>query len=215
MRRTITALLGLCLLMVSLGAVQAATEGEDYERLRRQNLAEPGTDRVEVVEVFWYGCPHCYTLEPMVAEWLERRGDEVNFVRVPATLNRNWEPHARAFYVAQALDVFEQAHPALFRALHEENKRLDDRKSLAKFFTQFGVEPKAFNEAWDAFGTQTRLRRDQGLIKKYRLFGVPAMVVDGQYLVTIDKAGSYPRMLEIVDELIAQAQPAAAAASAD
>lgn len=215
MRRTIAALLGLCLLMVSLGAAQAATEGQDYERLRRQNLAEPGADRVEVVEVFWYGCPHCYTLEPMVAEWLERRGDEVNFVRVPATLNRNWEPHARAFYVAQALDVFEQAHPALFRALHEENKRLDDRKSLAKFFTQFGVEPKAFNEAWDAFGTQTRLRRDQGLIKKYRLFGVPAMVVDGQYLVTIDKAGSYPRMLEIVDELIAQAQPAAAAASAD
>ncbi len=186
-----------------LAMVQAAdppapppfTEGKDYVLL--SNPSPPATPgKVEVIEFFSYTCPHCYNLEPAAREWLKRKPDQVAFVRIAVSFSANWEPSARAYYAAEALGVLDKIHPRLFEAIHQNPRmNLDE---LAAFFATQGVDQDEFRKAYQSFHTETQLRRGNQLAQRYKVNGVPSVIVNGKYDVRS------PRMFEAVDFLIAQ-----------
>ncbi len=171
-------------------------EGKDYVRL--PSPVPPATpDKVEVVEMFWYGCPHCYELEPVTQEWLKRKPENVTFTRIPVAFGASWESGARAYYAAEALGVLDKLHPLLFDAFHQRRK-LNTEDELAVFFAEHGVDQEAFRKAFKSFQTETQLRRGNQLAQRYGVKGVPAVIVNGKYDVRS------PRIFEVVDFLIAQ-----------
>mgnify|MGYP001317746810 CR=1 FL=1 len=171
-------------------------EGKDYVRLPTPvPLATP--DKVEVVEMFWYGCPHCYELEPVTQEWLKRKPENVTFTRIPVAFGASWESGARAYYAAEALGVLDKLHQLLFDAFHQRRK-LNTEDELAAFFAEHGVDQEAFRKAYTSFQTETQLRRGNQLAQRYGVKGVPAVIVNGQYDVRS------PRVFEVVDFLIAR-----------
>ncbi len=191
----------LSLAVANVNAADSSTplpfqEGKDYVRL--PTAVPPATpDKPEVVELFWYGCPHCYELEPTVREWLKRKPDGVVFVRIPVAFGANWEPGARAYYAAETLGVLDKIHQPLFDAMHHR-RPLATEDELAVFFAEHGVDQEAFRKAYQSFQTETQLRRGNQMAQRYGVRGVPAVIVNGQYDVRS------PRMFEVVDFLIAQ-----------
>lgn len=179
----------------------AFQEGTDYRLLPTPVPTTTG-DKVEVVELFWYGCPHCFKLEPVIEEWLKTKPDNAVLVRLPAVLGPNWQPQARAYYVAEQLGVLDKIHRPLFDAMHVQKRPLATPEQLADFFAEQGVDRAAFLDAYKSFAVETRLKRAEQLVRRYGIHGVPALVVNGKYLVDSERAGSLERMLQIVNYLI-------------
>lgn len=185
-------------------AVHAAEfqEGTHYQRLSSP-VPTAADDKVEVVEVFWYGCPHCYRLEPEIETWLENKPDNVAFIRLPHTLGRRiGELHARAYYVAEILGVLDRIHKPLFDAIHAEGRAINTPEQLAEFFIEHGVDREAFDKTFDSFELHAKFNRGQQLMKQYRITGVPAMVVDGKYVTNATLAGSEEKIFEVIDYLV-------------
>ncbi|MGI9265669.1 MAG: DsbA family protein [Gammaproteobacteria bacterium] len=162
---------------------------------------DPG--KVEVLEIFWYGCPHCYTLEPHMQEWVKNKMPaNAEFVQIPAALNRGWQVHARAFYTAEALGRLDEMHEGMFKAVNVDRNPLNTEDQLVEFFGNYGVSKEEFLEAFNSFAVQTKLRRADSLVRRYRITGVPAVVVNGKYVTGADVAGGVPELFEVVDFLI-------------
>ena len=130
-------------------------DGTHYRTLPVAQPTSAAPDKVEVVEVFWYGCPHCYTLEPHIKAWKADMPANAQFVRMPASLNRGWQIHARVFYTAEALGILDEVHEELFREIHGNGKRLDTQEALIDFFGRYGVSEEQFTETFDSFAVQT------------------------------------------------------------
>jgi thiol:disulfide interchange protein DsbA len=173
-----------------------------------QPTQTPG--KVEVVELFTYGCPHCYELEGPLKQWLARKPDYVAFTRMPAVFgnNRLWLVHAQAYYTADALGVLGRVHPAIFEAIHERRRPLDTRERLRTFFQEHGVAEADFDRAWDSFGVQSRIRQAASLTERYGIDGVPAVVVNGKYRTSGSLTGSFANLLRVIDTLAAQERAA-------
>jgi thiol:disulfide interchange protein DsbA len=162
---------------------------------------EPGA--VEVLEVFWYGCPHCYSLEPHIQAWLKNGiPPQAEFRRMPAALNPSWQILARAYYTAEALGVLEQAHGDLFREFHVNRNPLNTPELLAAFFARYGISEEDFNAAFNSFAVQTKLRRADALTRRYRITGVPSIVVNGKYVTGASEAGGVNELFEVVNFLV-------------
>lgn len=177
--------------------------GVHYERLSPTQPTSSNPDQVEVCEVFWYGCPHCNALDPMIEQWRNQQPDYVHFVRVPALWNPTLQIHARMFYTAQELGKGEEMHAAFFREIHERGNLLDTEAAIQAFFGQFGVDAAAFKTAWDSVAVNAKLQRADELNRRYRINSVPTMVVNGKYTTDGPMAGSYEALLALVDELVA------------
>jgi thiol:disulfide interchange protein DsbA len=168
--------------------------------------------KVEVLEFFWYGCPHCYTLEPHMDEWKKRKPENVELRLVPAPLNPGWTPHTQFFYAAEALGVVDKLHKPLFDAMHKEKRKIYDKNALIDFAAEQGVDKKAFTDAWNSFGVFVKVQQAKKLGNRYHLSGVPAVAINGKYKTSASLAGNYQNMIKIIDELIqAESAPATAA----
>lgn len=176
-------------------------EGVDYQLIKP---AQPTDDpnRVEVVEIFWYGCPHCYHFEPALEPWVTSIPKDVNFYRLPAVFNDEWEVHARAYFTADILDVLNKSHTALFHAMHAEKEVINTVEKLAAFYVQYGVDEELFKKTYNSFVVNTKVARAKDMVQRYGVEGVPAMVVEGKYLITGSMAKSYQNMLKIIDFLV-------------
>ncbi len=161
-------------------------------------------DKIEVTEVFWYGCGHCFTFEPLVHKWADSLPEDVDFQRSPAMWNILMETHARAFYTAKALGVLEQLHQPLFNALNIERKRLADEDELAEFFAGHGVDKTKFEKAYNSFGVSSQVKQANSRARSYKITGTPEMVVNGKYRITAKMAGGQAGMLKVADFLIAK-----------
>ena len=177
--------------------------GVHYERLSPTQPTSSNPDQVEVAEVFWYGCPHCNALDPMIEQWRKQQPDYVNFVRVPALWNPTLQIHARMFYTAQELGKGEEMHTAFFREIHERGNMLDTEAKIQEFFGRFGVDAAAFKTAWDSVAVNAKLQRADELNRRYRISSVPTIVVNGKYTTDGPMAGSYEALLALTDELVA------------
>lgn len=170
--------------------------GKDYIVL--DNPEKISGDNIIVREFFWYGCPHCYTLDPHLQKWAKTKADDVVFLHSPAALNPVWEASARGFYTAQLLGYESQMHEKLFDAIHKDNKRLFDQNSLSKWYASQGVDQKKFNSLYNSFAVSTKVARSKAGAKRYQLTGVPAVVVHGKYVVQ----GEDTKVPKVVDYLV-------------
>ncbi len=160
--------------------------------------------RVEVIEFFWYGCPHCYDAEPRVTSWLKKQPAEVEFVRMPAIFNPRWAVLGRAYYAMQHLKLGDKEHRALFDAIHRDRRNLNDEASLTEFFATLGVPAETFRAAFNDFDVDGKVRRANQMTASYGLEGVPAFIVNGKYRIDGTTAGSEAGMFEALDQLVAQ-----------
>jgi thiol:disulfide interchange protein DsbA len=168
------------------------------------------SNKIEVVEIFWYGCPHCYNFEPLVVQWQKNQQDDVDFWSSPAMWSNTMKLHAQAFYTAQALDVADKLHMPLFTTLIVERKPLSSEAQIQALFTDYGVEAEAFSKAFNSFGVSSQVRQADARARSYQITGTPEMVVNGKYRVTASKAGSQAKMLEVVDYLVSKERAAMA-----
>lgn len=156
--------------------------GKDYTVVANPTKIEvPG--KIEVREFFWYGCPHCFTLEPHMQAWLKKIPSDVRFVRSPAAMNPMWEQGARGYYVSEALGIRKKTHLPLFHAIHQGNQQIFDQKSQAKFFTKYGVPEAKFNSMFNSFAITAKVAQSNKLGQQLQLTGVPAIVVNGKYVI--------------------------------
>ena len=177
--------------------------GTHYQRFPSAQGTSSSPDMIEVAEVFWYGCPHCYTFDPYLEDWRQNLPEDVSFVRIPAVWNPLLQVHARAFYAARALNVSDELHTAFFREIHINRNGLDSQDALADFFASHGVEREDFNAAFESFAVNNFMNRADDLSRRYRIGSVPTVVVNGKYTSDAGMAGSYEDLMELIDELIA------------
>jgi thiol:disulfide interchange protein DsbA len=177
--------------------------GVHYLRLSPTQPTSSNPDQVEVAEIFWYGCPHCFELDPLLERWREQAPEYVSFVRVPAVWNPTLQIHARAFYTAEALEKGDEMHAEFFREIHERRNGLDTEIALQEFFGRFDVDAAAFKNAFDSFAVQAKLQRADELSRRYRISSVPTIIVNGKYTTDGPMVGSYEALLQLVDELAA------------
>ena len=176
--------------------------GRHYLRLSPTQPTSSSPDKVEVCEVFWYGCPHCFTFDPLLEGWREGLPEHVSFVRVPAVWNPLLVLHARAFYTAEALGKGAEMHAEFFAEIHERRNMLESEAKLEAFFARFGVEPAAFKAAFDSYGVQLKLQRADELSRRYRIESVPTIVINGKYTAGGGEIASFEELLALVDELV-------------
>ena len=155
-----------------------------------------------VLEFFWYGCGHCYNFEPLLTQWKKALPEDVDFMPSPAMWNGPMGLHAQAFYTAQALDVMESLHGALFVAMNVDKKRLGSEGEIGQIFQDNGVDAEAFSRTFRSFGVSSQVKQADARARSARITGTPEMVVAGKYRVSTRKAGSQAAMLKIADFLI-------------
>lgn len=161
--------------------------------------------KVKVVEMFWYGCPHCFQFEPYMHKWMEKMPANVEFERIPAIFNNpTWELHARAYYTAEVMGVLDKVHEAMFEEIHVRKKPLKTRESVRAFFVSRGVDGGEFDATFNSFAVNGMVREAALLTDQYQVSGVPMMAVQGKYKVGGKMAGSYANMIRIVNALIAK-----------
>lgn len=206
----------LLVLLSTLFLMQAAPvfaqfeEGFEFKSLE-QPMPTADKDKVEVIEFFWYGCPHCYHFEPNINKWLASKPDNVSFIRIPAVFRQNFIPHARAFYTAEYLGVTDKVHKAIFEAYHEKKQKLQSKQGISEVFMQQGVSKEEFDKAWHSFVVQSKLKRAINMTGRYKISSVPTMVINGKYLThasmanvrTPEKSG-HDMTIEVTNWLIAR-----------
>jgi len=192
------------LLLLFASSAPANTDfvvGKDFEQVSPNVKTQTKAGEIEVVELFWYGCSHCFALEPEIVIWAKQKPEFIEFRRVPAIFDRKWVNHARAYYTAEKLGITQIIHPNLFEALHTKKQTIYTENELAKFFESAGVTKEAFTAAYTSFEVDTLTRKAMALTKSYGISGVPSMVVAGKFRSSVRNAGSFERLLKVVDFL--------------
>ena len=193
----------LTVLLLPIVTAWAADDNSGYEVLKPPVPTATG-DKVEVVEVFFYGCSHCWHLEPMMNAWAGTLPEGVVFRRVPGVLNPRWEPHARAFYAAESMGKLEQFHPALFRAMQVDHRPILKEDDLVKFAGEIGIDENEFRAAYNSFTVEAKFRKAQDLNRRYGIDGVPALIVNGKYRTGPGQTGGAERAIEVMNKLVGQ-----------
>jgi thiol:disulfide interchange protein DsbA len=181
--------------------LRAAPEGKGYKVLQNPVATETGA-RIEVLELFWYRCPHCFQLEPDLVKWAARLPADVALRRMPAVFSPTWAELGKAYYALEALGQIEAHHSDLFEAIHLDGKNLQDERLLFAWAAQVGMDPKKFADAYRSFAVSTKIGRAQQLTREYQVDGVPALIVGGRYVTSVSMAGDESALFNIVDELI-------------
>lgn len=197
------------------GKPKTFEEGVHYIELFEPVPTAVPADKIEVVEMFWYGCPHCYRLEPHLQAWLKKLPDDVQLVRIPAALNASWSLLARAYYAAQELGILDKLHEPLFQAIHEQGRRLRSEDAVVRFVSALGFDGERFRQAMNSLAVQTKVRHATELGRRYGVDGVPALIVNGRYRVLGRGVHSYEEMFQVVDFLIDKERARRRAATAD
>ena len=190
----------LCLFS-TFAQAETFSEGEKYSKLKQTIPTQTG-DKIEVLEFFWYGCPHCYSFEATLTKWKKTLPENVKFIRVPAPLNPRWMVHTKTFYALEIMGEGDKHHEALFKAIHVSKKKLFNKSSIADFLASQGVNKDDFLSNLDSFAVQMRARNAQKLGKQYQTNGVPMLAVNGTYSITGKQGGSYVGMTKVADHLI-------------
>lgn len=192
----------LLFLSPTLLMAEQYSEGIEYSKYAKPFPVSTG-DKVEVREIFWYGCPHCYHLEAPLKKWLnEAKPANAEFLRMPGIFRDSWVPHARAYYSFEALDQTEKLHHAIMDAMHAKNQKLMTEDQIADFVATQGVDRKEFIDAYNSFSVDSLSRQAQIMTKRYGITGVPSIIVDGRYLVSSSLAGGHEEMFSVVNYLV-------------
>ncbi len=189
-------------MLVSMTAcADAYTQGQDYIELSNPQPTTSG-EKIEVVELFWYGCPHCYHLDPFLEEWVASKPDDVEFVRMPAVLGKRWVLLAKAYYTAELLGNLDKIHLALFKALHEDKNKINDEAAVQDFFVDQGVSAEDFKNTFNSFAVNVKVNNAKQMTRRYTITGVPTMIVNGKYSTSPGLARSNEGVIKVMNYLI-------------
>ena len=215
-RREFTLQLAGAATCASLGLAGASTvwaqtgapvEGQHYVRLGTPlPVTLPPGKVVEVVEFFWYGCPHCFAFEPTLDNWTKKLPADVLFRRVPAGFTATYQLHQKVYYALEEIGQLDAAHSKLFNAIHVQNKRLNSESDVAAYLKTIGVEEDKFLAAMKSFGVNTKANRAKQLSEAYKIDGVPALGVQGRFYTSVGQAGGPDRAVAVADFLIQRAR---------
>ena len=190
----------LSLLPASNANAQAAN---GYEVLATpMNTSDP--EKVEVLEFFWFGCPHCFAFEPAINNYHQNKPDHVAFVREAPALNPQWEQHSRIFYAARSLDIVDEVVEPVFDEIHKNKKRLRNPKDISKFIESLdvGVDSDKFQKTMKSFAVDAGLRRSLQLAQQSGITGVPAIIVNGKYRTSVSMAGGHDAVIKVIERLV-------------
>ena len=200
-------LAGLMVLAGSSALAADLTEGVQYKTLRPAVPTNVAPGKVEVVEVFWYACGHCYLLEPRLAAW-EKKGKPANvqLVRMPAMWNDVVKTHARLFYTIEVLGK-PQLHDEAFREINVKGNRMDTPEKIEAFFVAHGVSKSDFQKAFSSFAVESKVLHAEDLNRRYKITGTPTIVVNGKYVTDVSMAGGEDQLLQVINQLAAREKP--------
>ncbi len=201
-----TAMLSLTTLMgtASVWAQQAFRSGKDYITLDRPVATEAGSGKIEVLEFFWYSCPHCNQFEPAFEQWVKNAPKDVVVRRVPVAFRDDFVPQQRLYYTLEAMNLVEKMHVRVFTAIHGEKQMLNTDAAVLAWADKQGIDKAKFAETYKSFGVATKAKRAVQLQNDFKIEGVPSLGVAGRYYIDGTLAGSMPRALQVADALIAQ-----------
>lgn len=162
--------------------------------------------RIEVLEIFWYGCPHCYALEPYLKKWLKNKPEFVEFVQLPAVLNRSWAFDARVFYTFVALGLMDELHEAYFDAIHQDRRRMKNVEQVGSWAQEQGIDPQLILDTFNSFGVDSMLANATQMSGRYEADGVPTIIIDGKYRTTVSLAGGHNEIIDLINYLAQRAK---------
>ena len=184
--------------------ITAAQSEQGYRKIQPARPLEESTKLVEVVDVFWYGCPHCYQFLPYIESWRRDAPDDVSMKRLPAIFRDSWEPHARAYFTAVQLGFIEELHVPVFKAIHGERRSLNTQAELRRFFVEFGVDADQFDESYSSFSVEAKVQTSHQMPRRWGVQGTPSVIVNGRYLLSGSTAGNYETLVAIGRQLVEQ-----------
>lgn len=188
----------------SAWAQQAFRSGKDYITLERPVATEAGSGKIEVLEFFWYSCPHCNQFEPAFEQWAKNAPKDVVVRRVPVAFRDDFVPQQRLYYTLEAMNLVEKMHIRVFTAIHGEKLMLNSDASVLAWAEKQGIDKTKFAETYKSFGVATKAKRAVQLQNDFKIEGVPSLGVAGRFYIDGTLAGSMPRALQVADALIAQ-----------
>lgn len=210
-KRFIPLVTALAFIFAAGVAAAQAVPGKDYRLINPPQPMDSGR-KIELLEFFWYGCPHCNNLQPPLSVWLKRKPADVEFKRVPAVFQDSWVPLTKAYLTIEAMGLVDKLHHDVFSAIHEQKIRLQDPKVLFDWVAKHGVDRQKFIDTYNSFAVQSRAQRSVDMTRNYDIPGTPALAVDGRYLtapsmtLNPDNSINYERFFRVVDELVALAR---------
>ena len=199
-KRIFTLLTLFCLSGMVAAQGQKIEEGFDYRILP---IAQPleAKGKVEVIEFFWYGCPHCYDFEPELMSWVKRQPKDVVFRRVPVAFRDDFMPHSQLFYALEAMGKGDALHEKVMYAMHKENKRLLTEPEIADWVASQGIDRNTFLATYRSFAVISKARTAKQLADAYRIDGVPTIVMQGKYVTSPSIAGTKAKAIVVMDHL--------------
>jgi thiol:disulfide interchange protein DsbA len=204
------ALVAASLFGITAQAAEPIEAGKQYVELSSAvPVSVPG--KIEVVEMFWYGCPHCYAFEPTINPWIAKLPADVHFIRIPAMFGGPWDAHGQLFITLDTMGVEAKVHTAVFDAIQKEHKKLVTPEDMADFVATQGVDKTKFLETFNSFAVKGKIVQYKELAKKYEISGVPTMIVNGKYRFDLGTAGGAEQALAVADQLIAKERASVAA----
>jgi thiol:disulfide interchange protein DsbA len=202
-RQFLNATSKLALTALAAGTIpaHALAQSQQGYAVLPQPLTTNNPEKVEVLEYFWFGCPHCYAFEPSINAWARDKPDYVDFVREAPPLNPNWEAHSKAFYSAEIMGVTDQFFDPMFHAIHAERRSLRSPEQIAKFAGELGLDAKTFRKTMDSFAVNARISQAMQKARASGITGVPSVVINGKYLTGGSLAGSHDNIIRVINEL--------------
>ena len=198
------ALAGSTVLSPAQAQVQKPEPGTDYLVLDKKAAVEAPAGKIEVVEFFWYNCPHCNAFEPTLEAWIKRAPKDISVRRVPVGFRDEFVPQQRLYYALEAMDLLDKLHAKVFAAIHAEKQQLNKGEAIADWVAKQGVDRAKFMERYNDFSTASKAGKATQLQNVYRVEGVPALGVAGRFYTDGTLARNMPRALQIVDYLVAE-----------
>ncbi len=193
-------------LLIGPGAAWAQlVEGKNYERIKNPQPIETG-DKIEVIEFFSYGCPHCAELEPFLETWLAKLPADVAFRRVPVVFQDRWVPLGKIYYTLDSLGEERKLSPDIFKAIHGQGVALWTDKVFLDWVAAKGLDRKKVEDVWGSFAVNGKMNRARQQAQQYNIQSVPSVVVDGKYITGSEKVGTHAQLPAAIDELIAKAR---------
>jgi thiol:disulfide interchange protein DsbA len=185
---------------VAAQEARRARPNVEYRLIGPQPVESAG--QIEVIDFFWYGCPHCYNLQPALEDWISRKPADVALRRIPVILRDNWAPHARIFYTLEALGELERLHQQVYHGYHVQELHMSKPDVMAQWAARHGIDRQRWLDAYDSDEVSRKVQQAKELTRAYNVQGTPTLVVDGRYLTSAGMAGGEPSMIPILKDLI-------------
>ena len=189
-------------LFVSIGFSILSFADSSQKYVQISNQKQTDSDKIVIYEFFWYGCPHCYNLEPTMDEIEANLQKDTIVIKVPVALRDTWEPHAKAYYTLQQMKLDDNLHTKVFSEIHLNSNRLDTLEKLEEFVENEGYNSEKFTKIYNSFGTEIRVKKASRLANKYQITSVPTLIINGKYKTSGSYVASYDELYDVVQLLV-------------